>query len=143
MRLVKLGLWALLLAALVSTGRQVWRGVTFDSEFAGLVGSARRGSALLDSVRLLAAERGIVLEEGFPQALPTPSGRTEVVVRYSIPVGVGPLSWVWHRQTSATTDVADLLGAPPPEATSPSPTPAPGMLGLPARVRQQLQGVGQ
>jgi hypothetical protein len=136
-RLVLAGLGALLVYSIVN---EVWRAVTFDSEYTGVVQRAYSGDPLLETeVARLAADKSITLIDNSFRVIPA-GGRTEVAVRYTVPLGLGSLHYVWERSVSAFTEGAAPFGAPLSGAQTPSaPRPGPGMMGAPSAVRRSLQ----
>jgi len=139
-RLVRTVVTALVVVAIYSVVKEIWRATNFDSEFTGLVQRAISGDPTLAERALeLAADKGITLVES--SFIVTPAGgRTEVTVRYSIPIGLGSLSYRWERGVSAFTEGAAPFGVPLSGAQAPStPAPGPSTMGLPSRVSKSLR----
>ncbi|MBN1425141.1 hypothetical protein JXA88_11345 [Candidatus Fermentibacteria bacterium] len=128
-------------ALLYSVVIEVWRAITFDSEFTGLVHRARRADAqLCEDVRRLAEAKDIVLVDRSMEVTPAGS-RSQVSVRYTVPLGLGGVAVTWERAVSAFTEGAAPFGAPLAGEQAPSaPRPGSGTMGLPSQVRKSLRG---
>lgn len=132
---------AAIAAFVLSSVNEVWRATTFDSELAGLVHrSYGTDPGLAAQIVQLAAAKGITLTPDSPRIAPS-GARSEVTVRYAVPLGLGSLSVRWERSVSAFTEGASPYGVPLSEGQTPStPPPGSGMMGLPSRVGKSLQG---
>lgn len=127
-------------ALVYSVVTEVWRAITFDSEFTGLVHRARWADAeLSEGIGKLAAAKGIVLVDN-SLVVARAAQCCEVSVRYAVPLGLKGFAVKWERVVSAFTEGAAPFGAPLAGEQAPStPRPAPGVRGLPSQVRKSLR----
>jgi len=108
-RLVNLVIVAIILYCVYSIAMQVWKAMDFDNHLCAYVQNAVGANPheLRARVIELVAEYDISMIEGSLFVVPVKKGH-EVQLKYTVPLGIGGITYVWEKSVVARTRFGGL-----------------------------------